>query len=354
MHSILRNLYAMIVMHTPLARRQWAEHVQHYLPILAPAFHHDPYARLLTLRLLDSIREGKPSEAAMKDLKRLEGVVRQDVPGDYALYCFLQGMYAGIRDMPARMAWWLRNAQKNGARFHLIHTQLGLFHLRFHQHYDQALEQFDQAIDCIYQSPPLDERKRFVVALHQAMSAEALVMMHRTDEADAMLARAHPAQSDWTFLRAQALLRAVQGRSDEAHQALSALRQLDEEQWQSCADNVQLILEGTHPHFTAGEPDAQRIAEYWAWFVQAEPELLRLVSDNRRQDAYDLHHPHFAPLAPEDAAIDVMAVGFSQTDGKPRLMLQAKHSRNYDALITALIAACPPEIRSRWEILRKP
>lgn len=351
----LREHFASIVLRPPFLPRRWLEYRSIHLPILEPALPDSALGRLLTFRTLDAIHRRKPSRAAAKRLYKLHFLCREDRPADRALYNFLCGMYAEMLGNVDEMARRFRIAAKFSHTYHLMYAKLGLYYLLARHRYDQAEAYLNQAIDCIYKYPPLDEAKRRSIAVLQSGMARALLMMHRTGEAEAMLDRAAPAADTAEYLHAQALLQAVQGRSAEALQALTALRPHSETLCRICEDNVRLILDGTHPHFTAKEPDHAAIAAYWAWFVQAESDLLwRLSNGDNRSACYQLHAPHFDPLTPEPEHIDRMAVGFRLTDGQPQLRFHDYHSRNYAALIDALISACPPDIRSRWEIIRNP
>ena len=79
--------------------------------------------------------------------------------------------------------------------------------------------------------------------------AYALTMMHRTDEAAAMLAKAEPANDSEEYLHAGAMLSAVTKDADAANQAVSKLTKLHPALGDEVAKHVRLILDGTHIHF---------------------------------------------------------------------------------------------------------
>lgn len=352
----LREMYASILLRRPFAPRRWGEYAAIHMPILAPALQDSAYARLLTFRTLDAIHRRKPTRRASKRLHNLYyHLCPQERPADQALYYFLAGMYMQMLGRPHDMARRFRASALFKPTYHLIYAQLGEYETFERRRYDRAALHLDQAIDCVYKYPPLDDAKQHYIAVLQAGIAYALVMLHRTADAEAALAKAAPAAETPSYLHALAFLRAVQGRGEEAQQALTALRPHNEQLYRTSAENIRLILEGTHPRFTAKEPDHAAIAAYWEWFASAEPTLMKHLSckDGNRVCG-KLHEPHFAPLTPEPDYIDQMSSGILLVDGKPQIHVHDHHSKTYAALIDAFTAACPPDILSRWEIVRNP
>lgn len=352
----LREVYASILLRPPFLPRRWKAYFAIHMPILTSALKDSAYARLLTFRTLDAIHRRRHSRRASKRLHNLYYYLcPQERPADQALYYFLAGMYMQMLGRPHDMARRFQASALFKPTYHLIYAQLGEYEAFERCRYDRAALHLDQAIDCVYKYPPLDDAKRLYIAVLQAGIAYALVMLHRTADAEAALAKAAPAAETPVYLHALAFLRAVQGRGEEAQQALNALRPLDDHLYRISEENIRLILEGTHPRFTAKEPDHAAIAAYWEWFAQAEPDLRWHLSVGHGSElCYRLHEPHFAPLAPEPAHIDRMSIGILLVDGKPQIHIHDHHSKNYAALLDAFTAACPPDILSRWEIVRNP
>lgn len=351
----LRDTCASVLLRPPFRPRRWQEYLGIHAPILAPALHDSAYARLLTFRTLDAIHRRKPSRLATNRLKELHSCLcTPERPADQALYSFLAGMYTELLGKPDEMAFHFQVAARLNAAYHLIYAKLGEYYTYARGRYDLAVDALDQAIDCVYKYPPLDEPKRLVIAVLQSGIAYALLMLHCTDEAEAALTKSAPAAAMPSHLHAKAFLCAIQGRHDEAHATLSALRSHNARFADICKENIQLILDGTHPHFTAKEPDHAAIAAYWEWFRQAEADLRRHLLHGRSDVCFKLHEQHFAPLAPESGYIDHLSSGLLLVGGKLQIHLHDLHSKTYAALLDAFTAACPPDIRSRWEIVRNP
>ncbi len=349
MLEAIRRLYAKLALGTPFLRHPALDELHStHMPILEETFENDPYSGLLTLRLLKAMYVAENPKRAAKLLDKLHPRARTEA--DHALYCVLRGEHHMLLDQLDDMAYWYQQAEKHGHPFHKPHVLLGIYSAFDLHQYDDGLAEFDKAIDCLYGYLPLDEEVQRLIARVQANRAYALTMMQRLQDAEDALARAASAAEAPEYLRAAALLRAVQGRRDEASEALSALKDDDPEQHDKLRDAIPQILDGTHPHFFAKVPDEGKIRAYWAWFAENEEELIRIIRENG--DAWAFQDAAFMPLAPEEN--DLMNVTFALDGDRPCVTWAACYSRNYEALITALIAGCPADIASRWTISRDP
>lgn len=354
MSDLLRNLLARVALSRPFFRPEWQAHIMTHLPILEPAFHHSPRGQLLTLRILDDLHRNQLTSRTKQRLDEMKAIcVNGGSAPDKALFCVLYGLYYARRGNQDEMARCFRHANKYGHTYHMPHLALGLHDLYNRERYDDCMTEFDKAIDCIYKYPPLDESKRQAIAACHAAMACALVMMHRTDEAERMLAKAAAFPSSSEYHYTSALLHAIHGRRDEALKALADLKRSSESLYQHVEPGVQLILDRCHPHFTAKAPDPSAIAAYWSWFAGEERTLRRLISEGNGA-CVDYQRSHFNPLCPEPSNIDIIGVGFRMTNGQAELHFCAYYSRTYEALIDALIAACPPEVTAHWLITREP
>ena len=242
MGKAIRNAWARLVLNLPHSKRRWDTYMQYYEPILAFAQEIDMHGRLLTLRAMDTISRRKPSARASKRLYQLHFHCPEDNLHARALYNFLCGMFASLRGNMDEMAKRFRLATKFGHTFHLIYANLGVYYLFDRHQFDRAEGYLNQAIDCVYKYPPLNEEKRLVIAAIQSQIAYAMIMMQRIDEAEILLDKATPAENSGEYTHALAMLRSVQGRPTEAHAALEALRPLHEELWTLCKEHVRLIL----------------------------------------------------------------------------------------------------------------
>ncbi len=344
----IRNALAQHVLRFSPHARRWMGHLGRYLPVMKDAFPGDFSARLTVFRTLDDIEEGRLN-AAKNHLVQLSRTVR-DHGGDpeRALLCVLKGLYHIQRKDAEQMAHCMREAGKYGHRFHYPHVVLAIHDIYDRAHYERGCRELDAAIDCLYSFPPLDEGKQHGIALMQSLKAYAKTMMHCPADAERLLAQSALAEGEAEHLQALAILRAVQGRREEAEKALSALEKVRPAIHQEEAKAVARVLDGAHPHFTALTPDREAISAYWAWFLQEEKTMRRILTHQGSNACFQHQADAFRKILPDTGVKDTMIQGFRIIDGQPEMHLCACHSRTWMALADAMLEACPGELRATW------
>lgn len=345
----LLERYLRLKNYLPSVRARFADIVGRYAPMLNPAFGQDRDAALLTLFALDKLEANKLRDAE-KLIDRLESHCKTDA--EKALWHILVGMYCWANDRLDTMAIYFDDAAALGHQYHYPHMLSGKYHLLGTHFFDKALAEFDRAIDCIYQFPPLDDPGRHLIARAQSCMAYALVMMHRTDEAAAMLAKAEFAHDAEEYLHARAMLSAVKKDADAANRAVSELTKLNPSLGDDVASHVRLILDGTHIHFYPREVSPTLPADFWIWFREQEPSFQPMLEENDAEACTQILANHINDLVPDPE--DLMNATIELNDGKPEIVLTACYSRSYAAMIEAIAAACPADIRERWIITLQP
>lgn len=323
--------------------------IARYAPILNPAFGEDRYAQLLTLFAIDRMETNK-LRSAEKLINKLEPRCKTDA--EKALWHVLVGLYCWANDNMDTMAAFFDNAAALGHDYHYPHMLSGEYFLLSSCQYEKALAEYDRAIDCIYKFPPLDERSRYVIAQAQSAMSLALSMMRRVDEAAAMLEKASSASDSMEYLHASAILSALRKDEGAANAALADLEKLHPELCKDVAAHVHLILEGTHIHFFPREVPKELPADFWAWFRTQEATIQSLLDKDDTDGCTSILAGHINELVPDEE--DMMTAGFEITDNQPELILSACYSRSYAAMIDAIAAACPDDIRARYRITLRP
>lgn len=346
----LQNALAKLVLRYAPARKRWMGHVAAWLPIMEKAFVKEPRAHLLTLLLLDDLQADRlqQAEARRQKLERMAQASGQ--APDQALVHVLTGVCHFRRGNLPAMSYRMRAAEEAGHRFHLPHVMQAGFFLHDMWNFQRCCEELDKAIDCVYSYPPLDESKRRGIAVMHSDMALARTMMRCPEEAERLLQKAEPARDTPEYLHALAALRALQGCREEARCALDALEKADPRRCEGYREGILMMLEGTHPHFTAKTPDLQAIAAYWDWFRREEKEMRRLLTHQGPRACFMHQREAFSPLVPEPASIDRMVHNYVMIGGRPEMHFMANHSATYQALIDALIAACPEEVKQHWTL----
>lgn len=352
MLSTLRELCARFMMWFPPKRREWRAIFQHHAPILAPAFHNSHYGALLTLQILSDLQHGR-LQKSRKRFQRLRVLCKgSECDADLALLGFVNALYYAQTGDMQRMSDNLRYANRHNHSYHLIHAMLGDHYLFNQCRFNDAFNEHDRAIDCIYKYLPLDERKRLVIATLQSHQAYALMMMHRMDEASALLGKSELAKENGCWQAAELLMLALQGRREDALAALNAQPKAGSQLLKACKPHIQPILDGTHPHFTVREVDPERLRAFWDWLLKEETHLAELWKTGGNDACFGHHERSFGSIFP--SVIDHYGVDFDMNGAKPQLIFTALYSRTSEAMIDELLAVCPEEVASRWEIVRKP
>ncbi|MBR3764718.1 MAG: hypothetical protein IKK57_09255 [Clostridia bacterium] len=351
MPSWFANQIAGVMLRLGANNPRWREHLGHYLPVMKGVFPHDNTAKLLVFRILDAV-EDRQLARAQRLLEQMRLIVNREngTNAEKTLYLVLAGMYHLRREDVYEAARHMRWAGKYGHDFHMPRLILGLHYVYDRWLFERAYAELDKGIDCLYAYGTLDEEKRRVIAVMHSLMALCRTMMHQPEEAERLLTLAAPASGTPEYQHALATLRAVQGRRMEAETAMAALKKLDPARHDHWQEGIGMMLEGTHPHFTARKPDQEAIAAYWEWFAKNEKELRRMLNLQGPRTCHAMQREAFQPLVPEPDNIDMMGHDFVMVDGKPEMHFYALHSRNYQALIDALAEACPREVTSRWKL----
>jgi len=347
----LQNAIARIALNPPFAHKAWQQYYQEFFPIISPAFHDDPCGRLLTLRTLDDLKSGKPNRALRK-LLRLQNITRDGPDPDRILFSFLRGLHSDALGNITDTMRFFRWAADCGASHPLIHVRLGAYYL-FDKHlYDNAHDHFTQMLHCISLYSIEEDSKAIAIGEARACLACVLFMMHRTQEAESMLSAAYAALNTAMYQYAAILQYALRGQEDDAMVHLRELQCINPGLSQNIEPGICMLLNGTHPHFTAHQPNFPAIHAYWHWFVSNEPQLREAIVSRDDNTFRRLENPHFDLLCPEPSNIDVMFRRVRMLQGRPTITFDDNYSQNYAALIDALIAACPPEVTEHWTIDR--
>ncbi len=349
MNRKLPGWLAQLILRSPFGpRKRWLVHYTHFYPIIRNAFPQNPSGLLHMLLLMDAL-DGSNTRLRFKRLETLRQICQNGTDAEQALYCVLAGIFHEKNGSSQDMARCMRWAKRFGHDFHLPHAMLCTHYIFNRNRYLQAVEEAEQAIDCTYKYPPLTEEKQIFIAAMYADISLAMSMMHRPDDAAAMLQKAEPAKHCCEYQHAAAILHAVQGNRAEAERFLAQLKSSPPARHNHASANIPLILDGTHPHFTASLPDPEAIRTYWERFRKEESTLMRLMDTGSQNDSFQLHHTFFTPLDSAPPEIDRILLGFKRLeDGTPDFRLAACHSRTYAALITAMIEVCPEDIKARW------
>lgn len=347
----LHEIYLRSLTYWPPVRSRLNELIDRFVPILEHAFEENRYAQLLTLFCLDRAERGKLS-SARKLLTRLEPIAFAGTDAEKALWYVVAGHYLDYSDQRGSAVSAFEDAAALGHHYAPTYFMTAEYHLLNTKFYDQALENYDAAINCIYRYPPLDAAKLRLIALGHAGMAICLAMMHRTQEAAQTLAKAEAARDTEEYFHATALLCALSGDIEGAHKALADFRKLNEELAEDTAMHIRMILNQVHIHFFTRPVKPGLAEDFWVWFRKKEEEFRPLLDKGDADACGAMLADHINAIVPD--VEDMMTAAISLRDGQPTIILTACYSRTYAAMIDAIIAACPADIAARWHIIREP
>ena len=341
--------------HLPHNQRRWRHYMGVYLPILQPAFEHNEAARLLVLKALDQIGR-KNRKGTVSIIRKLIPVAHEGhgTPVERALCGFLGGlleMNTGDLDKAARR---FRGANVHNHRFFLPYLLAAENDVNSKTHYSRAAINFQTAIDCIYEFPPLNDITRHYLCMAHAGLCFCHVLMHQYDEAKADILHAEQMESEnHVTLHARAYLHAALRQTQEARACVEKFGAYAQDKHAQLSERIERILADQDPHFTQlpiGSPEG--IAAFWQNFLDHEEEMMRLLNLDRHTDASELM---VVPLREMDPYHEyTYGVVVRLADGQFTLSFWCKYSRTYTAFVQEILAACPDAVRKHWRIVCDP
>lgn len=337
----------------PSYQRRWQQYMGRFMPILTPAFEYNETARLLVMKALKQI-ERKNFNGAASTIKALYSAAREGNSADRALCYFLMGLNFLQKNDKHQAFRNFKSANQFNHRLFLPYLITADHYMNTNYDYPKAEADFRTAIECIYEFPRLNENTRLPLCAAHADLCFCHVMMHKYDEAKEDLLHAEQMVHDnASTLYSRIYLHAALRQASEAAALLPRYKALCPEEFDDFKARIERILVEQDSHFTQlpiGSPEG--IAAFWQNFLDREYEMMELIRNKRRKDARELA---LGPLRKMDCYTNVY-YGFdlSLRDGMFNLFFSSKYSRTYTPWIDAILAACPAQIRERWNIIREP
>ncbi len=221
----LRDKCCDLFLYLPPVARRLDEYLAINYPIMYPAFQQDNYAQYLTLRFFDYLAV-ESVEQTGRVLQKLRGRCRSRA--DEAFCCFLEAQHRALQEDTDGMIAALQKTNELGHSFAIVHFMLGEALLYDRGECEEALESFALAAQCTYDAPPLDEPKLALLGTIHAMTALALTLLRRTDEARDALRKAEKVSGSEEYCHAQAMYHALLRHEAETAEALRGLRKVNE------------------------------------------------------------------------------------------------------------------------------
>ncbi len=329
----------------PRIAQSLAVHEAAFGPILTPAFAGSAAARVHLINALNHLSRRDVKEG-IKLLEKIKPACENDA--DFAAWNFFMGLACELAQGEERMISYYTEAGRYHHAFYLPYLKLALY---WHTHSEprKATECYGAGLSLLSEE---NERERATLASSLVGYASCLVCIHQYERAEDALSRSARlmptlAGREGTY----ALLYAAQGRREEAEQMLDRLAPALAAQTR---ENVEQILLGKHPQFSALPMEPEEMAAFWNFFLEKADALdaledvecvqarrLKLSVQHRLESLFPFMHRE-------------LSVRIARENGE--LLLEV---RDYDVTALtegyrALFACCPETLRSRWrfEIVR--
>lgn len=347
------KLLGLCLFKLPHNQRRWQACLRQYQPILESAFKYNCAARLLVMKALRQISR-KKIHAALHTLRALSPVAHEGEPVEKALWAFLHGLgYMQANNMKQAIRYF-KSANQFNHRLYLPYLMTADHHITAPIDYPKAVSDFQTAIDCIYEYPPLNETTRQALCMAHSDLCFCHVMMHQYDKARNDLLHAEQMARDArSTLYASIYLHAALRQASDVADLLPRYKPFCGDEFDAFKARIERILADEDPHFTQlpiGSPEG--IAAFWQNFLDNEDEMMQLLRDKRPLDARKLMAGPLVEMDPYE--IDVWGFDVLLRNTAYTIFFRSNYSRTYVPFIDAIIAACPPEIHKRWRIIREP
>ena len=326
-------------------QQSWKTHIQAFGPILKPAFAENFQAKIHVTAALNHISKGNLPQALPK-MQQLQNFCETDA--DKSMLLFLFGLYCERAGNQEQMAAYYDAANRCGHGFYLPWLKVAKFHLAA-SNYAPAEECFRNAIAC-FDAAALSDGDKIILGSAYANLATCLTMLHRYEDA-------------WTALRnseaicpdapgrdaAAAVLHALRGEKEQAEACVVALGGHAPEAAQAVAASVARILDGTDPLFFPVAVDAENIAGFWTWFAGYEAQLKTHLDAQQYDEG--LTPVAKALLEAFPFLENIPNVGLGKNDKGYVLELKDYYAVGIVNAYEHLTAACPQEIKDRWQFV---
>ena len=261
----MANKLAEKTFHSELIQKSWQGHMEAFGPILEPAFREDYQSRVHLTAALNLISNRKIKEGLEK-LKMLEDKCVCDA--DWAAYWFFHAVAAELSQKPDVIVSCYEKSAQYHHKFYLPYIKLARY-AHFAADFDRAEQWYWRGISCL-EMGPLIQKTAHALASAYSNLASCLTMMHRYEEAAAMLERSRQAFDRLPArLATEAILCAAMGQEEKTNGLLEIMKKQAPAYLEPTLDMTGRILSGTHAHFTLLPVDPEMVKAFWDWFGAA-------------------------------------------------------------------------------------
>lgn len=324
-------------------QRSWAVHMQAFGPILEPAFADNYQARIHLTAALNRISR-RDIKGGLDKLKEVQKYIANDA--DKAAWLFFMGVCFEMAGAKEQMLSCYQQAAEFQHKFYLPYLKVAK---SAHNDavFEVAEENYRAAIHC-FDATGLDDQSRTILASAYTNLASCLTMMHRYEEAQAMLhtsCQLLPRQQG--RIAAEAVLQAAMGNGEKVAALLSELEKQNPAALEGAKSVTEDILAGTHPHFSRVEVAPEKITAFWDWFLENREELQAQLAEEQYDQVFALLQTNLKPLFPFMERDPEM--GIQPEEKGFRITFADFYMVSLERGYAELIEACPAELEDCWE-----
>lgn len=324
-------------------QQSWQVHMQAFGPILEPAFEDDYQAKVHLCAALNHISKRQLSQGLAK-LKTLQKYVRTDA--DKCAYLFFMGVYCDMAGNQEQMIAMYTMANEYGHKLYLPYLKLAKFYINGHM-YEKGEVNCRAAIDC-FTATGLSERDKLLLGSAYANLGSCLLMMHRYEEAEAALTTSRslfPNAPGRTAV--EAALYAIREDAEKVAECLETLKSHAPAAYEAVKESTDKILAKADPLFFSQQLDEGKIAIFWDWFAEYSDTLRELIEKEQYEEPMTLVAENLLDAFPFLEEKPNVALG--KNDQGWVIQLQDLYAVAVMDAYAKLLAACPEEIREKWQ-----
>ena len=324
-------------------QQSWKAHIQAFGPILKPAFQENYQAKIHLTAALNHISKGNLPQALPK-MQMLQNFCQTDA--DKAALLFIFGVYCETAGNQDQMAAYYDAANHCGHSFYLPYLKVAKYFLAAAD-YAPAEENFRKAISC-FEAAALSDADKLILGSAWANLASCLTMLHRYEDAWTALENSRTLCPEAPGrAAAEAVLHALKGDAAQVDACIAILEAHSPEAVESVRQSTAKILAGTDPLFFTVSVEEEKMAAFWQWYAGYENELKTLLDGEKYEEG-------LTPVAKQLLEAfpfleNIPNVGLGKNDKGYVLELKDYYAIGVVDAYEKLIAACPEDIKTRWQ-----
>lgn len=325
-------------------QQSWQIHMQAFGPIMEPAFTDNYQARVHLAAALGRI-QNRDIKGGVAKLQEVEKHIETDA--DKAAWLFFMGLCFEMGGMHDRMIGFYLEAGNYGHKFYLPYLKVAKY-AHGDNTFDVAEANYRKGIACL--EGKTDAQSIMVLSSTYTNCAACLTMMHRFDDAKAMIEKSKaimPVQKGRA--EAEAILYAALGDRERVAALMEIIRTEAPERMDEIKSVIDEILSGGNTHFTVVKTDAEAIGNFWKWFEEKESSITSLLMGNRHEELFAMMQAELGKLFPFWKA--PVEHYFQRTETGWEMGFASGFSASLEKGFSDLIAACPESLKKNWEFV---